>query len=112
MGMLSEEQRRQQMRDKVNELLGHDGKDGTYIYCLTRVKEAFGYGTMTFDDFQEVDEDFTEQIVDLYYLTYGAECKEATRWYELYLAGISHRIALEEQIKQLRNRKWWQFWKT
>jgi hypothetical protein len=44
--------------------LGFNGKDGTYIYCLTRVKEAFGYGTMALDDFVEVDGDFVGELAD------------------------------------------------
>lgn len=56
----------QQLRDKINSIIGHDGVDGTYIYCLTRVKEAFYVGTMTLDDFVEVDEEFTDQFVELF----------------------------------------------
>lgn len=32
---------KEEVRAKVDKLLGHNGRDGTYIYCLTRVKEAF-----------------------------------------------------------------------
>jgi len=31
------------------------GKDGTYLYWLTRTKEAKQYGTLTIDDFEEAD---------------------------------------------------------
>lgn len=61
------DQEREYLREKINnDILGHDGKDGTYIYVLTRVKEAFGYGTMTLDDFVEVDEDFTEELLSVF----------------------------------------------
>lgn len=50
-------------REQLNRLLGHDGVDGTYYYCLTRVKEAFHVGTMTLDDFVEVDEQLTYEII-------------------------------------------------
>lgn len=33
-------------------------------YILTRCKSAFGYGTMTFDDFQEFDEEIIDDIVN------------------------------------------------
>lgn len=63
--VVTEEQIKEQLRVKFDEALGHDGVDGTYIYCLTRVKEAFHVGTMTLDDFVEVDAEFTENMVDV-----------------------------------------------
>lgn len=36
----------------------------SYIYDLTRVKEAFGIGTMSFDDFVEWDEARVAELVD------------------------------------------------
>jgi hypothetical protein len=51
---------------KLFEHLGFDGVDGTYIYCLTRVKEAFHVGTMTLDDFVEVDGDFVAELADMF----------------------------------------------
>ena len=41
-----------------------NSKDGTYVYNLTRVKEAFGYGTMTIDDFEEIDSIFIDELAD------------------------------------------------
>lgn len=35
----------------------------TYAYNLNRVKEAFSLGTMTFDDFEEFDEETIDDIV-------------------------------------------------
>lgn len=39
------------------------GKD-CYFYVLTRDKSAFQYGTMSFDDFKEFDEEQINDIVD------------------------------------------------
>ncbi|STO12759.1 Uncharacterised protein [[Flavobacterium] thermophilum] len=61
------------MNDKLqqirNILASHFGltdecEDGTYLYHLTRSKEAFSYGTMTLDDFVEVDEEFLNEVFE------------------------------------------------
>jgi uncharacterized protein YfkK (UPF0435 family) len=61
------------MNDKLqqirNILASHFGltdeyEDGTYLYHLTRSKEAFSYGTMTLDDFAEVDEEFLDEVFE------------------------------------------------
>jgi hypothetical protein len=61
------------MNDKLqqirNILASHFGltdewEDGTYLYHLTRVKEAFHVGTMTLDDFVEVDEEFLNEVFE------------------------------------------------
>lgn len=39
------------------------GRD-SYFYVLTRDKSAFGYGTMSFDDFIEFSEEQVDDIVD------------------------------------------------
>lgn len=55
-------------RNKLIELLMHffgfDGSDGTYWYCLTRVKEAFAVGTVTLDDFVEMENETLEELAD------------------------------------------------
>ncbi|MFF2909988.1 hypothetical protein [Paenibacillus sp. NPDC057934] len=56
---------KQQIESKLFDHLGFNGCDGTYIYILTRVKEAFGYGTMTLDDFVEIDGDFVGELADM-----------------------------------------------
>ena len=38
--------------------------DDTYWYHLTRVKEGFAVGTVTLDDFVEIDEDTVNDLVD------------------------------------------------
>lgn len=55
---------KEKLMEKLYEHLGFNGRDGTYIYCLTRVKEAFGYGTMSLDDFVEIDEEFVSDLAD------------------------------------------------
>ena len=55
---------KEQIADKLNEFFDINAKDGTYVYNLTRVKEAFGYGTMTIDDFEEIDSIFIDELAD------------------------------------------------
>lgn len=43
--------------------LSDEWQDGTYLYYLTRVKSAFDRGTVSIDDFIEVDEEFLEDVV-------------------------------------------------
>lgn len=50
--------------EKLYDFLGFNGNDGTYIYSLTRVKEAFHVGTMTLDDFVEIDDEFVHDLAD------------------------------------------------
>lgn len=40
------------------------GIGDSYIYDLTRVKTAFGVGTMSLEDFEEWDDDRITQLVD------------------------------------------------
>lgn len=67
---------KEQVMEKLFDHLGFDGKDGTYIYCLTRVKEAFHVGTMTLDDFVEVDEDFVGELADVFMELSAAKDKQ------------------------------------
>lgn len=39
--------------------------DGTYFYNLNRVKSAFGVGTITIDDFTEIEYEQIEELADL-----------------------------------------------
>jgi len=55
-----------QVVEKLDEHFGLNYPDGTYYYCLTRCKSAFNVGTMTFDDFHEIDEEFTAELADLF----------------------------------------------
>lgn len=53
------------MRKNMKEILSKyfDIGDSDY-YILTRVKEAFQLGTMSFDDFKEFDEEIIEDLTD------------------------------------------------
>lgn len=55
---------REQIAQKLYDFFDFNSKDGTYFYNLTRVKEAFGLGTMTFDDFEEIDDCFIYELAD------------------------------------------------
>lgn len=66
--MNGHEQVKQGLRESIDKTLGHSGVDGTYYYVLKRVKAAFRVGTMSLDDFHEVDESFTEELVEEIYM--------------------------------------------
>ena len=52
-------------KNKLKEaLMDYFELDDTYYYILTRDKSAFGYGTMSFDDFEEFDEEIIDDITD------------------------------------------------
>ncbi len=54
-----------EMRDRLIELLSQYFNIGdSYAYNLTRDKSAFGIGTMSFDDFEEFDDDTISDITD------------------------------------------------
>lgn len=55
---------REQIAGKLYDFFDFNSKDGTYVYNLTRVKEAFGLGTMTLDDFEEIDDEFIYDLAD------------------------------------------------
>lgn len=51
--------------DKLRQLLTEYFNIGdSYAYWLTRVKEAFAYGTMTLDDFEEFTEESIDDIIE------------------------------------------------
>ena len=50
------------LKDKLMEYF-EVGRD-SYFYVLTRDKSAFGYGTMSFDDFIEFSEEQVDDIID------------------------------------------------
>ena len=55
---------RDKLTNKLFEYFGFNTKDGTYIYCLQRTKSAFQVGTMTLEDFEEIDEGFICELAD------------------------------------------------
>lgn len=51
--------------DKLRQLLTEYFNIGdSYAYWLTRVKEAFAYGTVTLDDFEEFTEESIDDIIE------------------------------------------------
>lgn len=54
------------VKEKIAGVLGltDEWEDGTYLYHLTRVKSAFGVGTMTLDDFVEIDHDLVDEVYE------------------------------------------------
>ena len=40
-------------------------EDGTYFYNLTRTKTAFNVGTVTIDDFEEMEYEQIEELADI-----------------------------------------------
>lgn len=50
------------LKDKLMEYFEVDMD--SYFYVLTRDKSAFGYGTMSFDDFKEFSEEQIDDIID------------------------------------------------
>ena len=55
---------REKLAEKLFYYFGFDYPDGTYVYNLTRVKSAFHIGTMTLDDFEEIDDEFIYDLAD------------------------------------------------
>jgi hypothetical protein len=52
-------------KNKLKEaLMDYFELDDPYYYILTRDKSAFNYGTMSFDDFEEFDEEIIDDITD------------------------------------------------
>lgn len=56
---------REKLADLLYNYFEFNCKEGTYWYCLTRVKEAFSMGTVTLDDFEEMTEETVEDLTDL-----------------------------------------------
>lgn len=51
--------------EKLRQLLTEYFNIGdSYAYWLTRVKEAFAYGTVTLDDFEEFTEESIDDIIE------------------------------------------------
>lgn len=55
---------KEELAQKLFTYFGFNYIDGTYIYNLTRSKSAFNVGTMTLDDFEEIDEEFIYELAD------------------------------------------------
>lgn len=55
---------RDQLIAWLREFFDFDSSEGTYTYDLIRVKSAFGLGTMTTEDFEELSEDRIAELAD------------------------------------------------
>lgn len=55
----------EQIRDELYKLFGMGDRDGSYWHILTRVKEARQVGTLTIDDYKEVEMDDLEELINL-----------------------------------------------
>lgn len=55
-----------EVKQKLVDYFGLHDRGGSYYYVLTRDKEAFQVGTMTFDDFKEFNEEDVDAIVPLF----------------------------------------------
>lgn len=58
------EMTKENLVDLLTDYFSLNDSDGTYTYQLTRVKSAFSYGTMSFDDFQEFNEENVEDLAN------------------------------------------------
>ena len=58
-------------KEKLRQILSdYFGIGDSYAYNLTRVKSAFGCGTMTFDDFEEFDDSTIDDLVEYIFNNY------------------------------------------
>lgn len=61
---MSLEMTKENLYEVLIDFFGLNNSDGTYVYDLTRVKEAFHVGTMTLDDFEEFDEERVDELAN------------------------------------------------
>ncbi|NLD21660.1 MAG: hypothetical protein GX664_04140 [Bacteroidales bacterium] len=90
----------EQIKDAIAHELGltDDYMDGTYLYYLTRCKSAFAVGTMTLEDFKEIDEELLDNIfnaIEPFFIEQAERIKEleleikdwraeVQKWQQLY----------------------------
>ena len=55
---------REKLAQVLFDFFGFNDKNGTYTYDLTRCKTAFGIGTMSLDDFEELTEERIYELAD------------------------------------------------
>jgi len=51
----------QAVQEALEDIFQLDLSNGSYLYELGKVKEAFNIGTVTVDDFEEVTEEYVEE---------------------------------------------------
>lgn len=61
---MNEEQER--VLEAIRSVIGlsDEYQDGTYLHHLTRTKSAYSYGTITIEDFVEIDDELTYEIFE------------------------------------------------
>ncbi|HAM79576.1 hypothetical protein [Ornithinibacillus bavariensis] len=86
---MNEQERLEEVKEAIAHQLGLTDSwvDGTYLYHLTRSKSAFSVGTMTLNDFTEIDEELLDDIF------------EAVKPFLIHQA--EEKIQLEERVKEL-----------
>ena len=53
-----------EMTEKLADFFGINSNDGTYWHILTRVKDSRYVGTMTIDDFVEIDMEIISDLAE------------------------------------------------
>ena len=89
----------EQIKDAIAHELGltDDYMDGTYLYYLTRSKSAFAVGTMTLDDFKEIDEELLDEIfnaIEPFFIEQAERVQELENHLKLY--DFWYRTAYEQ----------------
>lgn len=108
---MTDKERLEEIKEAIAHQLGltDDWMDGTYLYQLTRAKSAFSVGTMTFDDFVEVDEELLNDIfedIKPFIIQQAERVEELGKLsdnlkHELFSARIE-RDLLKEEVKALK----------
>lgn len=93
-------ERLEQIKDAIAHELGltDDHMDGTYLYHLTRSKSAFAVGTMTLDDFKEIDEELLDEIfnaIEPFFIKQAERVQELEE--ESYNAHLERLLDRKEQ---------------
>jgi len=96
---MSDKERLEQIKDAIAHELGltDDYMDGTYLYYLTRSKSAFAVGTMTMDDFKEIDEELLDEIfnaIEPFFIEQAERVQELENRLKLY--DFWYRTAYEQ----------------
>ena len=94
---VSDKERLEQLKDAIAHELGltDDWKDGTYLYQLMRTKSAFAVGTITLDDFKEIDEELLDKIfnaIEPFFIEQAERAKELENHNKRYREAIEKAL--------------------
>lgn len=104
-------ERLEQIKDAIAYELGltDDWMDGTYLYHLTRTKSAFAVGTMTLDDFKEIDEELLDEIfnaIEPFFIEQAERVNELETTVDFYQSALRDAVRrvqeLEEEVDRLK----------